>query len=516
MLRASTTPSPPSGLIHTPTAIDSLRKLAIHISLRVPILMSAPPSSGKSLFLSHLASVLFPEEKDLIITVHLADTSLDPRSLLGSYVSSPTQLGSFEWKDGVIVRAMKEGKWLVFQDIDKASLEVLGLIKPIAESICPGNWIGARAIVEVPNKGRVQASERFAIFATRSVIRSHNGRIPDLVFYGAHKFHEIIIDEPSLDEVEMIICAKFPKLGVSLTRAVIGLWIDIRKLGTMASTVPIGLHHLERFCSRAQNLLPLHTVNEDSPNATLSSLIRNPMVREEVYLCARDVFFGYNVPSASSQAHLERVAALVADHLGLDAEHRDWVLQSRSPAFEVEKGTNGNTVAVNIGRIRLLRRQMFLSVSLSRPFTMHRPAICLLSRIITAVSLAEPVLLTGETGTGKTSTISHLASLLNRRLVALNLSQQTESSDLLGGFKPVDARVLALELYSRFLDLFITTFSRKKNTKFEDTVRIAVQGRKWKKAVSLWRESVRVAKERISDMSRYVSKYPFSLRSLSH
>ena len=106
-------------------------------------------------------------------------------------------------------------------------------------------------------------------------------------------------------------------------------------------------------------------------------------------------------------------------------------------------------------------------------------------------------LLTGETGTGKTSVVTHLASLLRRPLISLNLSNQTESSDILGGFKPVDARVPGAELQQRFLDLFGGTFSRKKNAHFEESVRKAVQERKWKRAAGLWLEATKMAKGRI-------------------
>ncbi|KAI6098294.1 hypothetical protein EDD16DRAFT_1527318, partial [Pisolithus croceorrhizus] len=73
----------------------------------------------------------------------------------------------------------------------------------------------------------------------------------------------------------------------------------------------------------------------------------------------------------------------------------------------------------------------------------------------------------------------------------------TESSDLLGGFKPVDARVPAGELSVRFVELFGATFSRKRNVKFEESVRKAVQEGRWKRAVILWKEAIRLAKERI-------------------
>src|SRR5690554_1904472 len=87
----------------------------------------------------------------------------------------------------------------------------------------------------------------------------------------------------------------------------------------------------------------------------------------------------------------------------------------------------------------------------------------LMERIAVSVHLNEPVLLVGETGTGKTTVVQHLASLLNQNLTVINLSQQSDSSDLLGGFKPVDVKVLAVPLKNMFDELFSRTFSRKKN-----------------------------------------------------
>jgi hypothetical protein len=47
------------------------------------------------------------------------------------------------------------------------------------------------------------------------------------------------------------------------------------------------------------------------------------------------------------------------------------------------------------------------------------------------------------------------------------------------------------------MELFGGTFSRRKNEKFEAEVRKAVGEGRWKRAVGLWKESTRLAKERI-------------------
>ena len=50
-----------------------------------------------------------------------------------------------------------------------------------------------------------------------------------------------------------------------------------------------------------------------------------------------------------------------------------------------------------------------------------------------AVSQNEPVLLVGETGVGKTSSVQYLAEKVGQRLKVINMNQQSDSSDLLGG-----------------------------------------------------------------------------------
>ncbi|THV03027.1 midasin [Dendrothele bispora CBS 962.96] len=491
-----------SPLVHTSTTAKALRSLALHLSLRLPILLTSPPSSGKSLYLAHLARTIHPDVSNQLIYIYLADTSLDPRSLLGSYVSSPTQPGTFEWKEGVLVRAMREGRWVVLKDIDRGSNEVLGLLKPLVESLGLGNWIGGCASLEVAGRGRVVAADSFAVFATRSVMPSKSGSFPNPTFFGTHKFHELTMSSPSLDDLKTIIDTRFPRLAGAAAVGLIRMWDAVRNLGSTASTRDVGLQELEKLCTRVEKLLAGFEQSmgiSADVHIILPSVFINTTLREHIFLAARDVFFGGGVLTNAARTYFASVITTVAEHLSLDVERREWLLTRFTPDFDVEQDVNGQPTAVRAGQTRLLAKSTKIEIApvTSRPFAMHRPAILLTSRIATAVSLGEPVLLTGETGTGKTSVITHLAHTLRQPLISLNLSQQTESSDLVGGFKPVDARIPAANLQDRFLELFGETFSRKKNEKFEEeTKKVVFQG-KWKRAVGLWKESIRLARDRI-------------------
>jgi len=53
------------------------------------------------------------------------------------------------------------------------------------------------------------------------------------------------------------------------------------------------------------------------------------------------------------------------------------------------------------------------------------------------------------------------------------MNQQSDSVDLLGGFKPVELRLVCAPLKEKFDSLFCATFSKVKNKAFLDRAQIA-------------------------------------------
>lgn len=64
-------------------------------------------------------------------------------------------------------------------------------------------------------------------------------------------------------------------------------------------------------------------------------------------------------------------------------------------------------------------------------------------------------------------------------MVALNLSQQTDSADLLGGFRPVQPAEAMLPLASHFQELFSSTFTRGDNAAFMARTAKLARRSKW-------------------------------------
>ena len=125
-----------------------------------------------------------------------------------------------------------------------------------------------------------------------------------------------------------------------------------------------------------------------------------------------------------------------------------------------------------------------------------------LEQVSACVEHGEPTLLVGETGSGKTSSVQFLSRLLGVRLHVMNMSQQSDSADLLGGFKPVDPRTLCLPVIETFLDMFVRSFSRKANMKFLQRVEDAVRHRQWPFALTLLANATKLADDRMAAQQR--------------
>lgn len=160
------------------------------------------------------------------------------------------------------------------------------------------------------------------------------------------------------------------------------------------------------------------------------------------------------------------------------------------------------------GRAKLLRkRAQYARIETDRTnFSFTRPSACLLERIASCVMQKEPVLLVGETGTGKTSSIQYLARSTGHKLTIINMNQQSESADLLGGYKPVNLKYLISPIREEFEILFRTYFEIEPNRKYLEQIGLYHKQQKWKTLVTLMSQSTRAAIKRLRDKCKDCGK----------
>lgn len=81
-------------------------------------------------------------------------------------------------------------------------------------------------------------------------------------------------------------------------------------------------------------------------------------------------------------------------------------------------------------------------------------SLTIMEKLLVGALHNESILLVSETGCGKTTLVQHLAHLLNKRLHVFNMSLGSDVGDLVGGFKPVDCKVLLRKLLLKYIKHF--------------------------------------------------------------
>jgi midasin len=477
----------PSDLISTSTTESNLSKMATGLLGSSPLLLVGLAGSGKTLLTRHFAWQL--NKLDSMVTLHLNEQS-DAKLLVGMYATGATP-GTFSWRAGVLTTAVKEGRWIFIEDLDRAPNEVISTLLPLIE----------RGELLIPSRGEtIKASRGFRIIATMRSTLNQRGQeiVPRQNMIGHRFWNSINIQMPQLVEFEQVITTKY----LALRKHVPGIMRVYSRLLELFSDPKFSSENgtslraltprdLLKWCDRIVVLLALSTSF-------------NTAQMDDIFMEAKDCFAG----SLRSDETRLKVMACVAEELHIDPQRRDHLLVNREVKLELpSKSTASGTI--RIGRARLSKHKASRKPVSGRPFSTNDYTLRLLEKVAVAANQQEPLLLVGETGTGKTTCIQYLAEQLGRKLVAFNLSQQSESGDLLGGYKPVNIRSLVIPLKDEFDDLFDTTFSRKKNLQFMELLGKRVAKGEWKRVCMLWREALKkVDAARKSHESRASSPDP--------
>ena len=487
-------PSDRSFIVETKTVGDNLRSVAEGIIEHKPLLVTGSSGAGKTLLIKEVARSL--GRSSSMVTLHLNEQT-DAKLLIGLY-SSAESPGSFNWQPGVLTKAVMEGRWVLIEDLDRAPPEIMSILLPLLE----------RHELLVQNRGTaIRAAPEFRLIAT---IRSSNAiggnqKVLESSTIGARHWLHVPLSVPAVKELTEIALSKFPILQAYMPR-IISLYTSLvgRQSRNSIITLPkpiaqgkaYGPRDLLKCCARMNSLLVCAGI--ESSHEPISEALS-----DNLFLEAVDCFAG-----ALPWGHpREMTVTAISQNLHMPIERAKYCL-NRKPQYVINDGS------IKIGRVILQRKRSYATSmssatrARSSKFTTTSLVLRNLECVSTAVKMAEPCLLIGETGTGKTAIVQHLANCLGRKLVVVNLSQQSEGSDLLGGFKPVNLRTLAAPMSDEFDQLFAETklFSERNQIYLDHSRKAVVKGR-WSQALELWHRAIRKAdKSFLSDAGHQIGQ----------
>ncbi|XP_062980947.1 midasin [Elgaria multicarinata webbii] len=448
----------------------NLQNLAMAVTSQNAVLLEGPVGCGKTSLVEFLAALTGRTKPPHILKVQLGDQT-DSKTLLGMYRCTDVP-GEFVWQPGSLTQAVRKGHWILLEDIDYAPLDVISVLIPLLEN---GELL-------IPGRSDcIKVAPGFHLFATRRVFGYGGG------WYRQQNSHAALLDKywmkVRLDnmpkaELREILQRNYSKLAKVMDR-LLDIYIeltgdkhlsespDVREDNIMEDTPhftenkrpslegrELSLRDLLNWCNRI-------AFNFDSSSSTALNIFHE----------ALDCF----TAMLSKQGSRLKMAEIIGSKLNISRHKAEYYCQLYKPEIVIGEQE------VSVGRVQIFRKQThtLLVQRKKQTFAPTRPSAVLIEQLAVCVDKGEPVLLVGETGTGKTSTVQYLAHITGHSLRAINMNQQSDTADLLGGYKPVDNRLIWLPLRESFEELFAQTFSRKQNQTFLGHIQTCYRQKRW-------------------------------------
>ncbi|XP_064411298.1 midasin [Latimeria chalumnae] len=457
-------------LVLVESTCSNLQSLALAVASQNPVLLEGPIGCGKTALVEYLAAVTGRGKPPAILKVQLGDQT-DSKMLLGMYRCTDVP-GEFIWQPGTLTQAVSNGYWILLEDIDYAPLDVISVLIPLLEN---GELL-------IPGRGDyIKAASGFQFFATRRLYSSGSGWYRQQNTCAAlldKHWTKIKVDNMSRAELKEVLQSKYQNQGV-VTDRLLDIYCQLTgdkhqiaddvELDSRAEEKRpclegrgLSLRDLLKWCERIANSF------ESNSSSTAQNIFQE----------ALDCF----TAMLSKQGSRQNMAEVIGTKLNISKQQAEFFCQLYKPDIDLTE------LEVRVGRTVLPRKQAAvgaLSQKEKQTFAATRPSCMLIEQLAVCVNKGEPVLLVGETGTGKTSTVQYLASLTGHKLRVVNMNQQSDTADLLGGYKPVDHKLILLPLREAFEELFTQTFSRKQNTTFLGHIQMCYKQKRWQDLLKL-------------------------------
>lgn len=454
------------NLVPVPSTRQNLQNLAFAISSNNCVCLQGAVGSGKTALVEFLAHATGHDAQNFA-KVQLGDQT-DSKMLLGMYRCTDIP-GEFLWQPGILTEAVLSGKWLLLEDIDCAASDVLSVIGQLVET----------KTLSVPGyRDLIHIKSGFQLFVTRRLISG--GTQKSLQMPIQKEWSCVNVESLSKKELVIIVQTLFPVLHTVATRIVdvfllfsVGNHEDEIEMNNMKNSRQISTRDLIKWCSRA-----IIDFDVSSPSSAL-----------KIFQDSLDVF----CCSISNSVQRLNLAIAVAHKLGIVKTKAEFFAEIHKPSVSVHE----KCLIVGRAKLEIKKSDKVKLESKNSNFSYTRPSVCLLERIASCIIQKEPVLLVGETGTGKTSCVQYLAQITGHKLIVINMNQQSESTDLLGGYKPVDLKLLILPIREEFEILFRSYFAIEPNLKFLNHIGYCFEERKWKTLTTLMIHSTNAALRRL-------------------
>uniref|UniRef100_A0A915Q716 Midasin n=1 Tax=Setaria digitata TaxID=48799 RepID=A0A915Q716_9BILA len=398
-------------------------QLKIGIQNRLLTLLQGPIGCGKTSMVKEVARNM----KLPCRTIQIGE-QIDSKTLFGTFHCLDVP-GEFCWKHSTFTKYILDKGIIVLEDIDCAPADLISQIIELCNN---------REVRIISGETIRMHSEAYVIATMRYTKQERNFRSADIELLLTSIPFVISLPLFTNEELHRAICILYKRVA-PFARKLVTLFDEL--INSSANPIngrKLGAADLLKACARINDLNDLSDMI-----AILHELIDCWTIH-----CHR-------------QEDVLALSEIIANSLSVNHEQLLVQLNLRLPDISVTR------TELICGRVVLQRNQLAAGgESKVTRFGLTRDVCQLLERIAVCVKRMEPILLVGETGVGKTATVQLLADHVGSTLRVVNLSQHSDSSDLIGGYKPVSIPYLLRPMKKEYDELFAATFDLKKNEKF--------------------------------------------------
>ncbi len=378
-----------------------------------------------------------------MVRINLSEQT-DIADLMGSDLPVQDSSGrgaAFEWSDGVLLRAIKDGSWVLLDELNLASQSVLeGL----------NSCLDHRATVYIPELGKTfHCPPSFRVFGAQNPLNQGGGR-KGLPKSFLNRFTKVYVDALTDADLRTIVKSRYPSFDerqvdgmIDFNNAVHDEVVEKREYGSEGAPWEFNLRDVFRWCQVLES--------QTSP----------------IQSCARDIYL---------QRFRNR-----DDRLRVDLSFQKYFQCSMKGAcpspFQISDSTMqvGDTILSRMGPLYGINKNPKHAqphLFLSHLLPMEALARC--------IALRWPCLVIGPPSSGKTSVIAALAETCNTTLVEQCLSPSSDVTELLGCFEQVEGNEFELTTAMKACEI-INSF-------------LCLVALKGKKNIHLWNAAARFQK----------------------
>jgi len=385
-----------SPCIITQSSFDMLLVISLAYLLGHPLLLLGPTSTGKSFLIKWLAEVLGIEHLSYTLNPYVSKSEL-----IGGV--KPNKKGKFFWQDGVILNAAKEGRWIVLEEINLASSEVLEILN---DYLITGTFIYS----ENGDQKVVKPHSSFRLFATANPISYAQRERLSQVFLSRFKVY--YQKELTEDELSEIVSSLYD-IPADLAYNLSFFHITVQK---QAESKIIGREEKEPHIFSLRDLIRL--------GKRLQILIRRHLTEKEFYAHFYLELFDVYVARIRDKSEKEALIKLLDTMFNFNSMDLDFDRLLKDRAKKSQE---------TLAQLTVTKGGQFIP-SRAAEITPTRSQECTLITVIRALLANEPVLLVGYPASGKTTLIRYLSRKLQTDLYYVNLSSDSGIEELLGGY----------------------------------------------------------------------------------